>query len=212
MGHAPDDREAVLIERATAGDDVALERLMMLHHDRLAADLQRKIPDNVRGYIAVDDILQEAYVRIFRQMDSFESRGPGSFFAWMAKIAEHRLFDAVKAERAAKRGGGRARIDAAPGSADSVIAWLEILAVYSRTPSRSAAGRESIFAIQDAISKMKKDYQAVLRYRYIQGLSVAETATQMNRTEGAVCLLAHRAMKRLGVLLGQDIGLDDPPS
>jgi DNA-directed RNA polymerase specialized sigma24 family protein len=41
-----------------------------------------------------------------------------------------------------------------------------------------------------------------LRLRYLEGLTVAQTATRMSRTEGAVCLLCHRALKQLHTVLG----------
>jgi RNA polymerase sigma-70 factor (ECF subfamily) len=188
-----------LIDRAVAGDEAALERLMIMYHARLSAEIGRKLPDNVRGYITVEDVLQETYVRVFRQISTFEPRGGATFYRWVAKIAESRLFDAIKAER----GGGRHRVTPPDEpSSQPVVEWLELLAVYERTPSRSAAGHEAIAHIQDALGQIKAEYREALRLRYVEGLAVAEAAARMRRSEGAVCLLCHRGLKKLAQMLG----------
>ncbi len=198
-----DHREAELLERAIGGDQVALERLMMAHHSHLSADLGQRLPVGMRALISVDDVLQETYLCAFRDIPSFQPRGPGAFYRWLARIAENRLLDAIKAERAVKRGGGRAKAEAPTGrEPDSVAGWLEMLAVYERTPSQSAAGHQVVAMIQSALGDLKEEYREVLRLRYVEGLPVSEAAARMKRTEGAVCLLCHRALRRLR----QDLG------
>ena len=54
-------QENELLDRAVGGDQVALERLMMLHHARLSANFSKKLPVAMRGLITVDDMLQETY-------------------------------------------------------------------------------------------------------------------------------------------------------
>jgi RNA polymerase sigma-70 factor, ECF subfamily len=41
--------------------------------------------------------------------------------------------------------------------------------------------------------------------RFIQGLSVAETARIMQRNEGAIKALQHRAVRRLAQLMPEDL-------
>ena len=157
----------------------------------------------MRGLITVDDMLQETYYCVFRDIRTFQSRGEGTFYRWLVKIAEHRLMDAIKAARAVKRGGGRTQAEApAGGEAGSVVGWLEMLAVYERTPSQSAAAHEAISMIQSALGDLKVEYCEALRLRYLEGLPVAEAAERMKRTEGAFCLLCHRGLKRLRESLG----------
>ncbi len=198
-----DHPETELLERAIGGEQVALERLMMAHHSRLSADLGKKLPAGMRALISVDDVLQETYLCAFRDIRSFQPRGCGAFYRWLESIAEHRLLDAIKAERAVKRGGRRAKAEAPTGGEPgSVVGWLEMLAEYERTPSQSAAGHQAVAIIQSALGDLKEEYREVLRLRYVEGLPVAEAAARMKRTEGAVCLLCHRALRRLR----QDLG------
>jgi RNA polymerase sigma-70 factor (ECF subfamily) len=52
-----------------------------------------------------------------------------------------------------------------------------------------------------AIAKLNPDQQECIQMRFLQGLSVAETAERMQRNEGAVKALQHRAVRRLATLL-----------
>lgn len=199
---AMDSQERDWVERAVDGDEAAVERLMLHHHARLSHELERKMPRTIRGVIAVEDILQETYVVVFREVGTFRWRGAGSFYAWIATIAERRLFDAIKAERAAKRGGDRVRAQPPEGEVDSILGWLEVLSVYERTPSRSVAGREAISDLQAALLGLKPEQREALHLRYVEGLPVAAAADRMQRSEGAVCQLCQRGLKNLRASLG----------
>lgn len=194
--------EPELLNRAVAGDEAALERLLMQHHARLCAEMASRLPAAAQGVIAVDDVVQEAYVVLFQEITAFRPQGPGSFYNWVATIAGRKLLDALKAQRALKRGGDARRLNAESPASASVVEWLEILATHEHTPSRSMAGREAISAIQTAIGQLRPDYREALRLRYVDGLSVSEAAARMKRTPSALCMLCHRGLRRLEEMLG----------
>jgi len=200
----PEATEQQWVTRAVAGDQAALEHLLVSHYDRLAAEVGRKLPTALRGVIAAEDVLQEAFVVAFREIGRFEPRGPDSFHHWLAAIAKHRLLDLVKAQRRAKRGGGRVALEAeARSPEESMVGLLELLNAHEHTPSRSAAGHEAISAVQVALAGLKEDYRQALQLRYIEGLPVAEVANRMGRTERAVHMLCHRGLQRLHESLGR---------
>lgn len=203
MSEHEDQQVGQWLEQAISGDQSALERLLLRHHARLTAFLARKLPVHLRSLISVEDILQDTYVVVFREIGDFKPHSPRAFFHWICRIAEHRLYDAVRAEHAAKRGGDRRRIDVQTTTpTGSVVEWLEQLAMHERTPSQSVARKEAIGVVRGALDGLPEDYREALRLRYLDGLSVAQTAERMSRTQGAVCLLCHRAIKKLHVALG----------
>ena len=159
-----------LLHKAVAGDGEALETLLLQHFDRLVADISHRIPDDVRSALSGEDVVQDAFIVAFQRIGTFEPRSSEAFFAWLSRIAENRLMDAVKALRAAKRGGGWARVtDAGDADADDIIPLLEMLHHHSRTPSRSAAAREAAAALAAALDSLDPDYREVLRLRYAVG-------------------------------------------
>lgn len=196
------DTAEKLIERAVAGDGIALQELLLQHFDRLRLHLHEKMPADLTGQIAVEDVLQETFAESVRQIAGFKAGNDTAFFRWLATIAEHRLIDLVRAARAAKRGGGWSPVDAAAAPDRSIAELITLLAVHERTPSRSIAGREVATALQAAVESLKDDYREVLTLRYFQGLSVTETAARMGRSSTAVQMLCHRAIEELRERMG----------
>ena len=88
-----------LAKRAVQGDRVAVGRLLMLYDARLRRRIGRKISVRREGTLAVEDVLQDAYAAAHRFVHRFEPRGQGSFYRWLAAIADRKLIDAVKALR-----------------------------------------------------------------------------------------------------------------
>lgn len=196
--------EDALLRDAVAGDGDALETLLLRHFDRLVADVSSRIPDDVRGALSGEDVVQDAFIVAFQQIGGFEPRGAAAFHGWLARIAENRLMDAVKALRAAKRGGGWARVQDAPNAdADGIIPALEMLATRSSTPSRSAAAREAVAALEAALDSLEPDYRDALRMRYIEAQPVAACAARLRRSEGAVHMLLSRALAALRARMGE---------
>ncbi len=199
-----DATEMELASRAAQGDAAALEQLLVQHYDRLLTELTPKLPAEFRSVLTAEDVLQEAFVVAFREIAAFVPQGPGSFHAWLAAIAQHRLLDLAKGLRAAKRGGGRAGVDVHAAAGDtSIVSLLEALRVDLHTPSRSAAGHEAVRAIHVGLAGLREDYREALRLRYIEGLSVTDTAARLGRTERAVHMLCHRALRELRKFLGR---------
>lgn len=198
------DEEFDLVSRAVAGEPLALERLLLDHHRGLLQRIQGKIPASLRTTASAEDLLQETFAEAFRDIRQFRPEGARSFSHWLETIADHRVLDAIRADRAGKRGGGRAPAQAlSPPDDSAVFALLDIVAVHDRTPSRSAAGHEAIAAVRAAIGGLKPDYREAIRMRYIEGLSVAQTAAQLNRTERAVHKLCSRGLQKLRESLGE---------
>jgi RNA polymerase sigma-70 factor (ECF subfamily) len=192
-----------LVSRASAGDRSAIQELLMLHHRQLVTIIEKQIPADLRGLLSADDVCQEAYVSVFRQIASFQPHDEQAFERWLRTIADRKLVDLIRTQRAVKRGSGK-RVDALYPRNDtsSMIELLDVLAVHERTPSRSAAHRELVRIVQDALDGLKEDYREVLRLRYIQSLSVAETAQQMGRSDGAVMMLCNRGLQQLEEVIG----------
>ena len=96
-----------LLSQAVAGDQLALQRLLIPFQSRLLARIRRKLPVSLSRVIAAEDVLQEAYVDVFRAIGGFQRQGDGAFYRWLLTIADNRVIDMIRAHQAAKRGGGR---------------------------------------------------------------------------------------------------------
>jgi RNA polymerase sigma-70 factor (ECF subfamily) len=196
--------EEALVARAVAGETFALEQLLLYHHDRLARHVAGQLPDDLRPGADVEDVLQQTYMQVFRDIRRFQPRGEGSFFRWLATVAQNRLLDAIKARRAAKRGAGqRAAAPAGDREGSSAEDWADLAAGREPTPSQVVARAEARQAVLVALAGLKPAYREALRLHHLEGKPVAEVAALMGRTEGAVQMLCQRGLEKLREALGR---------
>lgn len=199
----PDAHQTELVERAAAGNTAALTVLLALVKDSLCKRLHRKMPRDLQGVIAVDDIWQEAQVAAFLHIGQFQPEHPDSFERWVATIALRHLHNAIRKQKAQKRGGGRAVVQMDAGVPHgSAVALLDLMSAPTDTPSRVAAGREAIRAVQDALEQLPHDYSTAVRLVYLEGRSVAEAAEIMGRTDRAIHNLCYKAKRLLKEIMG----------
>jgi RNA polymerase sigma-70 factor (ECF subfamily) len=190
-----------LLAQAVAGDRVALERLLLDHYDRLAQRIGRQLPAEARQAFEVEDILQETFVQVFRDIRGLEPCGEQAFIGWLETIADHRLQDALRRAGRKKRGGDFQRA-AEPGPLDSN--WLplvELLRGDVETPSQCAAQQEAIQAVQVGMSTLPADQREAIRMHCLERLSLEETARAMQRTPGAIRGLVQRGKVTLRACL-----------
>jgi RNA polymerase sigma-70 factor (ECF subfamily) len=192
----PPEDEANLIAKAISNDVVALEILLSLHRRSLLAHVKSRFPTELRSVLEPDDILQDTFVRAIRGISTFKPAASDPVHNWLITIARNVIADRLKHFRAAKRTGNHVPTDQG-GGVDSIVRLLEDLAVYQRTPSKSAASHELMAYIRRAIKRIPTDHGLVLSLRYLSGLDVKETAQKMGRSPQAVVVLSGRALKSL---------------
>lgn len=183
-------------------DLAAVELALSQERRNLLAYLETHLPKELRPTIEPIDVLQDTYFEAFRRLSDFRTEGTDSAYRWLVTIARNRVIDLVRMKRALKRGGaegGRNVLQDAAFGEDSVVAMLAELAVYRRTPSRSALVHELMAAIESAVERLPETYREVIRLRYLEGLSIEQTSEHMGRTPGAIKQLCHRAYKLLRV-------------
>jgi len=149
--------EQDLLGRVQRGDSGAFEQLLFAHHDRLLRSIGRSMLPVVRELVTEEDVLQETFIRAYRHLANFKPDGDDSFYRWLSTIANNHLRDLMRAQGAAKRGGGRPALREADMSAINMThtGLLSQLAIDSQTPSRKAAGHEALTALQLAMAGLK---------------------------------------------------------
>jgi RNA polymerase sigma-70 factor (ECF subfamily) len=199
----PDDlAEQQLIAKSKAGDRVALQELLVLHFTPLSKQIARRIPTAIHGEIDAEDVIQQTFVQVVRDIEHCRADAEASFSAWLRAIAEHRLQDAIRRIAAEKRGGRRPRACRVVSPHESsMIGLIEMLSAGSHRPSRSAMRHEAIEATREAIENLPERYREAVRLRCLEGRSLQETAAIMGRSPRAVQGLVDRAKKKLHVAL-----------
>ncbi len=200
----PASGQEALVERAAGGDQEALTRLIAQHDATLRSKFCNQIPIRWQALLSLDDLLQETYTDAFLDIADFVDRGAESFEHWLTTIGKNNLLNAVQSLEAEKRGGGR--VPLSPDQHDSSYAALhELLKCSTTSPSGKAAKAEAKAALEQAIDRLPRDYQTVVRLYDIEGHPVEDVAATMRRSAGAVFMLRARGHRALGRLLGASV-------
>jgi RNA polymerase sigma factor (sigma-70 family) len=192
-----------LLQRAIAGDSVALERLLVRYQSRLLRRLHRKIPATLARVVAPEDVLQETLFSVFRAIGNFRPTGLFAFERWIVTIADNCLLDAIRGAGAAKRGGGWGRVT---GTFDQshALGLLDMVAADTRTPSRATADREMVRTVLGAIGRLRPEYQEPVRLKFVDGLHTAEVAHRLGKSEWSVHKLCARGLRDLEAVLAEN--------
>jgi RNA polymerase sigma-70 factor, ECF subfamily len=79
---------------------------------------------------------------------------------------------------------------------------LDRLGGSGLTPSRIMAKDEACAALISSLARLPDDQRRALQMRFFEGSPVPEVAAALGKSENAVCVLCHRALKELGRLMG----------
>lgn len=174
-----------LVELARGGDSEAFGLL----YDRYNTSVYRFIYYRVGSVAVAEDLASETFFRALRSMSSFRWQGK-DFGAWLMTIARNLTADHYKS--------GRTRLeytteDMTPH--DSVTDGPEDAVLASLT-------NESLL---EALGELPGEQQECLIMRFLQGLSIAETAKILGRSDGAVKQLQLRGVRNLAKLLPEGL-------
>ncbi len=186
----------VWITAAQRGDRLALARLLARCHPKLQARAETRMDAALKVRGSPEDILQEVYLDVARQIDRFEHRGADSFLHWVQAILDQKLVDARRAAHCQARDVDReARVTGR--KSDSYWNLLNELHAESGTPSGVIRGQEAVEALLACLSDLSETHRQVLQLRYLDGCSTSETAAQLGKSEAAVVALTRRALDAL---------------
>lgn len=177
-------RLQALVELAQGGDAEAFGQL----YDHYVTGIFRFVYYRVGSTQLAEDLTSETFLRALRSLHSFTWQGK-DFGAWLTTIARNLVADHYKARRT------RSEIvtDDIPERASVDIGPEEgLLASVSQTH------------LLNAVNALPPEQRDCLLMRFVQELSIAETALALDRSEGAVKQLQLRAVRRLAKSLRRE--------
>ncbi|MEM7306429.1 MAG: RNA polymerase sigma factor [Planctomycetota bacterium] len=196
-GPSEPERSRDLVQRATGGDQAAVELLLAEHLSRLRAFLRLRMGAVVRSKESTEDLVQSVCREALERLDGFEYRGEASFRHWLFRQAEHKVIDRGRFYRRGKRDAEREIALEAQGHESETLRGLESLF----TPSRDAVAHEELARLEQAFGKLPPDYQEVILLARVVELPHAKIAERMGRTVSATWTLLSRALARLSTHL-----------
>src|SRR5262245_31977864 len=170
--------ERSMIRKAKAGDGKAIEGLIRAHQDALYAFMLRMSgrPD------VAEDIVQEAFVRVLKNLDRFDPRF--RFSTWLFTIAKRLYVNSMQKHKPAY-------------DSDAV----SVREGEGPSPSGRSAEAEKMQHIRDmldfALGELTAQQREIILLFHQQNWPITEISVHLNMPEGTVKSHLHRARKRM---------------
>ncbi len=145
----------------------------------------------LRDHHAAEDLTSQVFLRALAGLPSFHEHADppeSSFKVWLFQIARHALSN----ERRRARRRPEAPLDLAAG----VASGEDVL--------RAVATRDELARAWRAIDALPADRRRVLVLRFVHEMSAREIGAVLDRSEGAVRVLIHRAVRSVAEQLYRD--------
>jgi RNA polymerase sigma-70 factor (ECF subfamily) len=171
-----------LLQQAREYDAQALAEI----YDRYAKSIYGYLYRYLGDAAQAEDLTSEVFVRLLSVLNT--PRAPRDRLqGWLYRVAHNLAIDWFRQQA---KGGTLASSEDLPTEDDSPLAVLEKRQVQQQ--------------LRVAMRKLTADQQQVLLLRFGQGFKIAEVSRLMDRSEGAIKVLQHRAVRRLRKLLARE--------
>jgi RNA polymerase sigma-70 factor (ECF subfamily) len=174
-----EDDTIVLVDRAREGDAEAFAAIYDRYVDKVYRFIYFKV---AHDQALAEDLTSDTFIRALRRIREFSWQGR-DIGAWLITIARNLIFDHYKS--------GRVRLEAV-GIDPSFEATDDVV-----DPENEALQNVTRAELRVAISQLNPDQAEVIELRFLQDLSVSETAAALDKTEGAIKAMQFRAIKSL---------------
>lgn len=168
-------QDADLAQRAKGGDEAAFAEIYNRHYGDIYTYIYYRVNDGE----AAQDLAGEVFLRLVERIDGFTYRGR-PILAWLYTIARNLLIDHQRQQ---------ARTQALP---------LDERLVSTSVPPPEAVdqglARDCLIR---SLQHLTEDQQRVILHKLVEGRSNAEVAALMDKSEGAIKSMQHRALLSL---------------
>ena len=181
------------LRQASAGDPATIDALLVRYLPGLRGWLRLRAGDLILDRESIDDLAQSVCREVLENVDVFRFGGEAGFRKWLYLSAQRKIGHRVEHYRAKKRD---ARLEVADGDGPLLDAYRTFC-----TPSREAEAGEARERIEQGIDALSPDQREVVLLAKFVGLSHAEIARDLDKTEGAVRVLLSRGLANLAAQL-----------
>lgn len=168
-----------IVARATGGDTEAFGRLYDIYADRI----YRHIYYRTSSLEDARDLTQEVFLKAWQGLPRYErTRAP--FLAWLFTIAHNRVIDYYRTKKS-------------HSYLDNQIVMEDI----DKGPEKLVEVKFTQQEVRRAILQLPEEQQQVILMSFIEGLEYSEIAAALNKSEGNIRVIVHRALKKMREVL-----------
>jgi RNA polymerase sigma factor (sigma-70 family) len=182
----PEHSTASLIARVKDGQEHAREELFRRCLPLLKRFARGRLPQHRRDLAETDDLVQITLLRALKNVEGFESRGQGAFFAYLRQIMLNAIREEIR--RHGNRPGHTSDLDAVPAAPDSVVAH--------------AVGEQTLEAYERGLEQLAGKQREAVILRVEFDMSYTEIALELECVSAdAARMLVARGLRRLAEVM-----------
>ena len=174
------DGEKTIIQDAVKGESSAFGLL----YDHYQPQIYRFVFLKVSRREEAEDLTHQVFLNAWQNIRKYQDLG-FPFSSWLYRIARNAVIDFYRGQK-------------------ETVNFDEVdpqLFATQLTTSEFVDERLEMSRVLAAVRKLKPEYQDVIIMRFIEDLAPKDVALALEKSEGAVKLIQHRALKQLQILL-----------
>lgn len=168
--------EDLFVKKAREGNGEAFGKLYDLYMSRIYRFIFLKVGTRQDA----EDLTQQVFVNAWQHIEGYEFKG-FPFSSWLYRIASNAVIDFY---RTAKPSTDLEKVP-------------EELVAHTASTARDLDHAFEMTNVRNAIAKLDPEHQNVIILRFVDDLSTKEIAGILNKSEGAIRVIQHRALKTL---------------
>ncbi len=170
-----------LIQRAQqVADPQAFDGLYVLYADRVYRFLIARLGDAH----AAEEITAQVFLRLIEKLGQYQlapKDNAAIFTAWLYRLTYNKMIDVLRRQK---------------NHQQVSIRYAEVLP-HSQSMSEVVEQRVEFEQVMEKMQLLNEQQRMVIQLRFLEGMSIAETAQIMQKSEGAIKALQHRSLESL---------------
>ncbi|MEM7316938.1 MAG: sigma-70 family RNA polymerase sigma factor [Planctomycetota bacterium] len=195
--------EKRLVEQALEGDQHATATLFEQYRPRLRRMVELRMDARLRARVDASDVLQEAFVDVSRQLDSYrEKRSEIPFFLWLRLQTGSRLAQLHRRHLGTeKRDVNREQPPMHIPDASSIFMAGQLAGQFTSV-DRGLRKQEVADKLLQTLNSLSDKDREIIAMRHYEELSTEEIAISLGMTRSGVLKRYGRAIERLTEVVG----------
>jgi len=178
----------VLIQRAQQfADPQAFDGLYLLYADRVFRFLAARLGNTE----AAEEVTSQVFLRLIEKIGQYQMSPKDNaaiFTAWLYRLAYNKMIDVLRRQKHQQH-----------------VSIQVAEAIPYGQPLHEAVEEHIEFQqVMEKVQLLNEQQRQVILLRFIEGMSIAETAHIMDKSEGAIKALQHRSLESLRRFLQEE--------
>jgi RNA polymerase sigma-70 factor (ECF subfamily) len=189
-----------LIRDGKGGDTKALNALFARYQERVLRIVRLRLNHELRERLRLQsmDILQDVFLHALKKLPTFEPTSEGSFLHWLGRIAENAIKDHLDYAGAGKRDRSAERsLDQSLLISQEHVHLRDLIPDGGISPSQHMLKHSIKSVVDELLIELEETDRELIIQRKIEGLTFAEMAALVGKTEDAVRKHFNRSFQKL---------------